>query len=76
MSTTAMSLFSLTKLMESHDLLRSTATNHIAIDQRDSNSVFNFERKMDRCCQALVSRSFLISFLVSKLETLDTISFS
>ena len=40
---------SLTKLMVSHDLLRSTVANQIAFDQRDSKSIFNFERAMDRC---------------------------
>ena len=33
-----------------------TVTNHNAFDQRDSNSVPKFERVMDRCCRALVSR--------------------
>ena len=60
--------YSLTKLMVSHDFLRSTVTNQIAFNQRDSKSISNFERAMDRCCQALVSRFFL----VSKLETMDT----
>ena len=64
--------FSLTKLMVSHDLLCLTVTNQITFDQLDSNSVSNFERAMDRCCQVLVS----YFFLVSKLETLDTISFN
>ena len=59
--------------MVSHDLLRSTVSNQIVFDQRDSKSISYFERAMDRCCQALVSRFF---FLVSKLETLDTISFN
>ena len=49
---------SLTKLMISHDLLRSTVTNQIAFDQRDSKSGSNFERPMDRFCKALVSRFF------------------
>ena len=52
------------KLMVSHDLLRSTVSNLITFDQRDSKSIPTFERAMDRCCQALVS----------KLETLDTIT--
>ena len=50
---------SFTKLMVSHDLLRLTASNQIAFDQGDSKSISNFERAMDRCCQALVSRFFL-----------------
>ena len=53
------------------NLLCSMVTNQIAFDQRDSKSISNFELAMDHCCQALVSRFFL----VSKLETLDTISF-
>ena len=56
----------LTKLMVSHDLLRSTVTNQIAFDQRELHSTLEFERAMDRRCQALVS----------KLETLDTITFT
>ena len=35
---------SLTKLMVSHDLLRSTVTNQIEFDQRDSKSIANLER--------------------------------
>ena len=58
--------------MLSYDLLRSTETNQIAFDQRDLKSISNSERAMDRCCQALVNRFFL----VSKLETLDKISFN
>ena len=38
----------------------------ITFDQRDSNLSPKFERAMDRRCQALVS----------KLETLDTITFA
>ena len=38
--------------MASHDLLRSTVTNQIVFDQRDSKLISNFERAMDRCCQA------------------------
>ena len=53
-------------------LLRLTVTNQIAFDQRDTKSIFNLERAMDRCCQALVSHFFF----VFKLETLDTISFN
>ena len=52
--------------MVSHDLLRSTVTNEIAFDRRDSNAFPKFERSMDLCCQALVS----------KLETLDAITFT
>ena len=37
---------SLTKLMASHDLLRSMVTNKIAFDQPDSKSISNFERLM------------------------------
>ena len=33
--------------MVSHDLLRSTVTNQIAFDQRDSKSISNFERAID-----------------------------
>ena len=58
--------YSLTKLMVSHDLLRSTVTNQIAFDQRDSKSVSIFERAMDRCCHAVVC----------KLETLEPITFT
>ena len=46
------------KLMVSHDLLRSTVTNQIAFDQRDSKTIFDFERSIDRCCQALESHFF------------------
>ena len=47
---------SLTKLIVSHDLLRSTVTNQIAFYQGDSKSVSIFECTMDCCCQALVSK--------------------
>ena len=57
--------------MVSHDFLHSTVTNQNTFDRRDSKLISNFERAMDRCCQALVS-SFL---LVSKLEILNTIRF-
>ena len=57
--------------MVSHGL-RSTVTNQIAFDQRDSKAISQFERTMDPCCQALVSRFFL----VFKLVTLDIISFN
>ena len=59
-------MFSLIKLMVSHDLTRSTVTNQITFDQRDSNSVSDFECAMDRRCQSLVSN----------LENLDTITFT
>ena len=53
--------------MVSHDLLRSTVTYKIALDQRDSKSISNFERTMNRCCQALVSR-FFSGFHIGNLE--------
>ena len=56
--------FSFITLMVSPELSRSAVTNQIAFDQRDFRSTFEFERTMDRRCQALVS----------KLETLDTIT--
>ena len=52
--------------MVSHDLLLSVVTNQTAFDQKDSNLNHEFERAMERRCQALVS----------KLETLDTITFA
>ena len=52
--------------MVSLDLPRSTVTDQIAFDQRDLHSTPLLERAMDRHCQALVS----------KLETLDTITFT
>ena len=52
--------------MVSHDFLRSTVTNQIAFNQRDLKSISIFERTMDRSCQALVS----------KLETLEPITFT
>ena len=58
--------FSLTKLIVSHDLPRTTVTNQIAFDQRDLYSTLEFERTMARLCEALVS----------KLETSDTITFT
>ena len=48
--------FSLTELMVSHDLLRSTITGQIAFDQQDLESNPKSERPMDRCCKALVSK--------------------
>ena len=56
---------SLTKLMISHDLPRSTVNNQIAFDQRDLYFTPEIERMMDHGCQ----------MLVSKLETLDTTTF-
>ena len=52
--------------MVSHDLPRLTVTNQIAFDQWDLYLTPEFERTMDRHCQVLVS----------KLETLDTITFT
>ena len=54
-----------TKLMLSHDLSGSTVPNQIAFDQRGFHSISEYERAIDRCCQALVSKS----------ETLNTITF-
>ena len=51
--------------MVSHDLLRSTVTNQIAFDRQGSNIFRRFERTIDCCCQALVS----------KVETLDALTF-
>ena len=47
---------SLTKLMVSHDFPCSTVTNQIAFDQRDSNTIPEFERAVDCRCQVLVSK--------------------
>ena len=52
--------------MVSYDLLCSIVTNQIAFDQRDLHSTPEFERTMDHCCHALVS----------KLETKGTITFT
>ena len=52
--------------MVSHDLLRSLVTYQIAFDQQELYSTSEVERSMDRRCQVLVS----------KLETLDTITFT
>ena len=41
--------FSLTELIVSHDLLRSTVTNQATFNQRDLRSISNLERAMDRC---------------------------
>ena len=59
--------FSLTKLMVSHYLLRSTVANQITFDQRDSTSILKFERPMDRCYQALVSKleTLVLSLLLN-----------
>ena len=54
---------SLTKVMVSHELLRLTVNNQIAFDQRVSTSI----PKPD---------GLLLPELVSKLETLDTITFT
>ena len=43
-------LISLTKLMVSRDLPRSTATKQIAFNQRDLHSTPLFERAIDRHC--------------------------
>ena len=51
--------------MVSHDIQRSWA-NQIAFHQRHLHSTPKFKLAMDRRCQALVS----------KLETLDTITFT
>ena len=50
------SQFSLTKLIVSHDFPCSTGTNQMSFDQQDSNTIPEFERTMDRRCQALVSK--------------------
>ena len=50
------SLFSLTKVMVSHDCLRSTLTSRIAFDRQESESNLKFEHPMDPCCQALASK--------------------
>ena len=42
--------------MVSHDLPCSIVTNQIAFDQRDSNTIPEFECTIDRRCQALVSK--------------------
>ena len=58
---------SLTKLMVSHDLQHSTAvTNQITFYGRHSHSTPEFDGAVDLRCQALVS----------KLETLDIITFA
>ena len=53
-------------LMVSRDLPRSVVTSHNEFDQRDLHSTPEFERVMNRRCQARVS----------KLETADTIIFA
>ena len=55
-----------TKLMVPHDLLRSMVSDHLTFDQQDLKSFPTFERMIDRCFQVLVS----------KLETLDMITFT
>ena len=57
--------------MISHDLLHLVMTNKVTFDEQDSETISNFDCAMDHSCQALVSL-----FLVSKLETLDTIGFN
>ena len=52
--------------MVSHGLPCSTVTNQTALDQQDLYSTPEFQRAMERRCQALIS----------KLETLDTITFT
>ena len=47
---------SLAKLIVSHDLQRPAVVNQTAFDQRDSNSIPKFERLMNHCYQALVSK--------------------
>ena len=59
-------MLSLTKLVVSHDLPRSEGTYQIAFDQSSMHSTLEFEGLMDRPYQALVS----------KLETLDTVTFN
>ena len=49
--------YSLIKTMGSQGLLRSTVTNQTVFDQLDSESIAKFQRSMDRCCPALVSKS-------------------
>ena len=64
---------SLTKLMVSHDSLRSMVTSQIAFDLQDLESNLKFECRMDRYCQVLVSKfeTLVPSLLVSsKLEEL------
>ena len=39
--------------MVSHDLPCSTVTNQIAFDQRDTDTILEFERAMDRPCLKL-----------------------
>ena len=48
-----MDKFSLTGLVVSQDLLRSTVTSQIAFDQRNSHSAPEFEHVMDCCRWAL-----------------------
>ena len=57
---------SLAKLIVSYDLLCSMVNNQIAFNQQDSKLIPKFERVMDCCCEVLVS----------KLKTLDTITFT
>ena len=50
---------SLTKLMVSHDLARTTAIKQIAFHQRGLDSTPEFERAMDRHCRALIHHFYL-----------------
>ena len=59
-------IFQLTKLMVSHDLPLSAVSNQIAFDHRDLRSTPEFEHATDRRCHTLVS----------KMETLHTITFT
>ena len=52
--------------MVSHDILRSKVTHQVSFDKQDSNSIPEFKHAMDHRWQAPVS----------KLETLDTITFT
>ena len=54
-------IFSLTKLMVSRDLPRSTVTKQIAFDQRDLHLTPVFERAMDRHCSALLPNKCFVS---------------
>ena len=42
--------------MVSHDFQCSTVANQITLDQRDSNTIPELERTVDRRCQVLVSK--------------------
>ena len=51
--------------MVSHDLLRSTVTNQILFDQRDSKSIVTFERAMNRCYRLGRQREFMFSTVLN-----------